>query len=61
MIRGWVRNCPDGTVEGEAIGADAQLIKFFEKLNEGPPYSSVESLFHEATQTNTTQTFEIRR
>lgn len=40
-LRGWVRNCPDGSVEVEAVGERSDLQAFLEELGEGPPGSNV--------------------
>lgn len=41
-LTGWVRNCPDGTVEIEAQGNDHRLAMFMEAMRHGPAYSEVE-------------------
>ena len=43
-LRGWVRNCPDGTVEVHAAGADEALDRFVEALHEGPRAAHVRRL-----------------
>lgn len=35
-LSGWVRNCPDGTVEVAADGSDEALSRFREELARGP-------------------------
>ena len=35
-LSGWVRNCEDGTVEGEAAGTPAAMERFLAALREGP-------------------------
>jgi acylphosphatase len=40
-LHGWVRNCPDGTVEVEAEGPRSALEAFLQVLEQGPPLSSV--------------------
>ncbi len=38
-VNGWVRNCPDGTVEVEAEGPRPVLEAFLLVLKQGPQYS----------------------
>lgn len=40
-VTGWVRNRPDGLVEGVAQGEDSLLKKFLDKLHDGPPLARV--------------------
>lgn len=43
-IQGWVRNCPDGTVEAVAIGPSDQIDLFEEAVRRGPTASKVSSV-----------------
>ena len=43
-VKGWVKNLPDGTVMGHAVGTPDQLVSFFHKLLEGPSFSRVDDL-----------------
>jgi acylphosphatase len=43
-LRGWVRNCADGSVEVLAVGDDAQLDALEDWCRRGPPGARVESL-----------------
>jgi acylphosphatase len=43
-LGGWVRNCWDGAVEGEAEGTDAALVELQVELRRGPGTSHVETL-----------------
>ena len=40
-ITGWVRNLPDGRVEGQATGDEAMLETLREWLTRGPPAATV--------------------
>jgi acylphosphatase len=40
-LTGWVRNLPDGSVEGRAQGRPELLARFRELLAEGPPSARV--------------------
>ncbi len=35
-IYGWVRNCPDGSVEIHCEGEESNLQKFLEEIRKGP-------------------------
>lgn len=40
-LKGWVRNCADGTVETLAVGPRDVLQNFLQWLHHGPPSASV--------------------
>ena len=40
-ISGWVRNCPDGSVEGVIQGPKEDLRALLDVFREGPPHSTV--------------------
>lgn len=40
-ITGWARNLLDGRVEVHAIGTEAQMNEFLERLRQGPAFSQV--------------------
>lgn len=41
---GWVRNCPDGSVELLARGAAEAVDRLIERCREGPPDASVDAV-----------------
>lgn len=43
-LKGWVRNCPDGTVEVEAEGTEDELFEFEQNLWRGPVLSRVDNV-----------------
>jgi len=43
-VAGWVRNCPDGTVEAVFEGDPEDVRRMVEFCNEGPRGASVESV-----------------
>jgi acylphosphatase len=43
-LRGWVRNCADGSVEAVALGDDMQLEALERWARRGPPAARVESV-----------------
>lgn len=43
-VRGWVRNCADGSVEALAVGTAGQLQAFEDAVRQGPPLGRVQSV-----------------
>ena len=43
-LDGWVRNCPDGTVETEVEGDRVAIHGFLEQIRKGPTLSRVETI-----------------
>lgn len=61
-LSGWVRNCWDGTVEGEAEGPSEALLELQAELRQGPGMSFVERLVIEHSPAmNESGPFRIRR
>ena len=46
-LGGWVRNHPDGSVEAEAVGKEADLRRFVAAICEGPGHARVEHAVEE--------------
>lgn len=61
VVTGWVRNNPDGTVEGEAVGTEEDLLRFEEALRQGPVHAHVDDLSVEPASIIDFPGFEIRR
>lgn len=59
-ITGWVRNLPDGRVEGQATGDAAMLESFREWLKRGPAAATVLKLEWEETELDLFDGFAIR-
>ena len=60
-LTGWVRNCDDGTVEGEVYGPAETLEKFWIILRVGPPLGHVTALHTRPSNAVCKSLFEIRR
>ena len=43
-LSGWVRNCPDGTVEALVQGEDAPVAEMIEAMHSGPPAARVDRI-----------------
>lgn len=59
-IRGWVRNCADGSVEVAASGSDEALAQLVRWLWSGPPSASVTSVATALCDETFTERFEVR-
>ncbi|NJD09148.1 MAG: acylphosphatase [Gemmatimonadetes bacterium] len=60
-LRGWVRNCRDGSVEVEAAGPSPALERLGLALRDGPPHAQVLELQVEAAHGDPLpDAFEIR-
>ncbi|OIO03784.1 MAG: acylphosphatase [Elusimicrobia bacterium CG_4_10_14_0_2_um_filter_56_8] len=42
-VSGWVRNIPDGSVEGEAQGGVPELDGFLKEIKTGHPHAKIEN------------------
>lgn len=40
-LKGWVKNCPDDSVEAEAQGPEEQIQKFIQSCQQGPARAQV--------------------
>ena len=43
-LRGWVRNCPDGTVEAMLEGDEETVREMVRRMHEGPPAARVDRI-----------------
>lgn len=43
-IGGWVKNCPDGSVEIQAVGNSSEISCFISRVSEGNWFSDVENI-----------------
>ena len=60
-LEGWVKNDPDGSVFGEALGSEKNIEQFIHILRKGSPNSKVEDvLFEENSEMGQFPKFEIR-
>jgi acylphosphatase len=59
-LRGWVRNCADGSVEVAAAGPDDALAELVRWLWSGPPAARVASVATETCEEAFAERFEIR-
>jgi acylphosphatase len=59
-LEGWVRNTPDGAVEGVVQGPAAAVAEFAARLHDGPPASRVDAVEAEDRPPAPLADFEIR-
>ena len=59
-VKGWVRNCPDGTVEALVIGEEPTLDKMIEALGRGPSQARVEDVVVESAEPEEIEGFSVR-
>lgn len=61
-LRGWVRNRPDGAVEGLVAGVDAGALDAFRDwLRRGPTRAQVQDLDWSPSEETAPPVFEVRR
>jgi acylphosphatase len=59
-LTGWVQNCENGEVEGQAFGSADQLKAFETWLHKGPPLAKVTSVVTEAIPVEQYSDFCVR-
>jgi acylphosphatase len=59
-VSGWVRNCPDGSVQVSASGEFEAVEALIKELRNGPPMAEVDDLVIEETATEPGKGFSIR-
>lgn len=59
-VDGWVRNCPDGTVEAMAQGNPLAVEQLEQLLRTGPSWSQVSDLEASEVETENLSGFDIR-
>ena len=60
-ISGWIRNYPDGTVEAELSGEEADVTRMIQRLQRGPSNARVEHVDVEEIEPQESGRFELRR
>jgi len=59
-VTGWVRNCPDGTVEAHVEGAPDAVAALVRWAREGPRHADVDDLRVSDAEPRGCERFEIR-
>ena len=60
-VAGWVRNCPDGSVEAHLTGDKSAVLDLIERLHRGPPSAVVSRIEVELAAPDANSGFEVRR
>ena len=58
-VHGWVRNCPDGSVQAHAEGDEQAVEQLIARMREGPPGASVSELTAETVEPEDFHNFSI--
>ena len=60
-LKGWVRNCRDGTVEAVVEGSDEKVAEMLHLLHYGPPAARVDEVVaHQEQPVGTDVSFVVR-
>ena len=59
-VSGWVRNCPDGTVEAHVMGDEDAVSKMVEAMRQGPSQARVEDMTVESIEPEEANGFSVR-
>ena len=59
-VGGWVRNCPDGSVEALIAGEERAVEAMIERMRRGPPGANVEQLSEAPSDESAGEGFAIR-
>lgn len=59
-VAGWVRNCPDGSVEAHLAGEEAAVLQLIDRLHDGPPSAVVSRVDVTEREPEAVDRFEVR-
>jgi acylphosphatase len=59
-ISGWVRNCPDGSLEAHVDGEEDSVARMIERMRHGPSDARVEEVTVEEAVPESSGRFELR-
>ena len=59
-LTGWVRNCPDGSVEAHLEGNENAVTQMVKRMRQGPPAAQVEDVEVRETEPEGLGRFEVR-
>ena len=59
-IAGWVRNCPDGTVQAHLRGHEDALARMIEAMREGPSQARVENVAVDTVEPEDASGFSVK-
>ena len=61
QVNGWVRNCPDGSVEAHIEGEEGAVNWLIDLIGDGPPSARVANVRVREAEVEGAKTFEVRR
>ena len=61
QVKGWVRNCPDGSVQAHLEGEDTAINWLIDLIGDGPPSARVASVRVREADVEGAEGFEVRR
>ena len=59
-VSGWIRNCPDGSVEAQLTGEEQAVARMIERMRQGPSNARVEDMSIEDAEPESLGRFEVR-
>ena len=59
-ISGWIRNCPDGSVEAHLTGEEHAVVRMIERMGKGPSNARVDDVAVEESEPENVGRFEVR-
>lgn len=59
-VTGWVRNCPDGSVEAHLEGDEAAVKTLIQRIDDGPPAAVVDDVRVEEVEAEGCRRFDVR-
>ena len=60
-LSGWIRNCPDGSVEAHLQGEQDAVERMIERMRNGPSNARVDDVDVEQAAAEAVGRFELRR
>ena len=59
-VTGWVRNCPDGSVEAHLAGDEQAVTRMVERMRCGPPHAQVDQCKVDDVSPESSDRFDVR-
>lgn len=59
-VSGWIRNCPDGSVEAHLTGEEEAVERMIDRMRRGPANARVDELTVEDAEPGECGRFEVR-
>ncbi len=59
-VSGWIRNCPDGSVEAHLTGEEDAVARMIDRMRNGPSNARVDDLVVEDSEPESAGRFEVR-